>query len=155
MQLFSAPEKKGKFFQRNFPKPLDNSLRMSIIISLSENDGTREWRNWQTRTFEGRVVTPYGFKSRFSHQKAHFGVLFLFAAKPKARRREDSSRAGGACTPCSRFMHLKVKSSPETVIFIANCRGGYYPPALHRWVMGKKKVAAARNPRGGAFNLTI
>ena len=27
----------------------------------------REWRNWQTRTFEGRVVTPYGFKSRFSH----------------------------------------------------------------------------------------
>ena len=29
----------------------------------------REWRNWQTRTFEGRVVTPYGFKSRFSHQK--------------------------------------------------------------------------------------
>ncbi len=29
----------------------------------------REWRNWQTRTFEGRVVTPYGFKSRFSHQE--------------------------------------------------------------------------------------
>ena len=29
---------------------------------------TREWRNWQTRTFEGRVVTPYGFKSRFPHQ---------------------------------------------------------------------------------------
>ena len=29
----------------------------------------REWRNWQTRTFEGRVVTPYGFKSRLSHQE--------------------------------------------------------------------------------------
>ena len=29
----------------------------------------REWRNWQTRTFEGRVVYPYGFKSRLSHQK--------------------------------------------------------------------------------------
>ena len=28
---------------------------------------TREWRNWQTRTFEGRVDLPYGFKSRFSH----------------------------------------------------------------------------------------
>ena len=27
----------------------------------------REWRNRQTRTFEGRVVTPYGFKSRFPH----------------------------------------------------------------------------------------
>ena len=30
---------------------------------------TREWRNWQTRTFEGRVDLPYGFKSRFSHHK--------------------------------------------------------------------------------------
>ena len=29
----------------------------------------REWRNWQTRTFEGRVVLPYGFDSRFPHQK--------------------------------------------------------------------------------------
>ena len=29
----------------------------------------REWRNWQTRTFEGRVVHPYGFKSRFSHHE--------------------------------------------------------------------------------------
>ena len=29
---------------------------------------TREWRNRQTRTFEGRVVIPYGFKSRLSHQ---------------------------------------------------------------------------------------
>ncbi len=29
---------------------------------------TREWRNWQTRTFEGRVDFPYGFKSRLSHQ---------------------------------------------------------------------------------------
>ncbi len=28
----------------------------------------REWRNWQTRTFEGRVVLPYGFDSRFPHQ---------------------------------------------------------------------------------------
>ena len=29
----------------------------------------REWRNWQTRTFEGRVVLPYGFNSRLPHQK--------------------------------------------------------------------------------------
>ena len=29
---------------------------------------SREWRNRQTRTFEGRVVIPYGFKSRLSHQ---------------------------------------------------------------------------------------
>ena len=29
----------------------------------------REWRNRQPRTFEGRVVIPYGFKSRLSHQR--------------------------------------------------------------------------------------
>ena len=28
----------------------------------------REWRNRQTRTFEGRVFSTYGFKSRLSHQ---------------------------------------------------------------------------------------
>ena len=38
----------------------------------------REWRNWQTRTFEGRVVTPYGFKSRFSHQKQETVYRLLF-----------------------------------------------------------------------------
>ena len=32
----------------------------------------REWRNRQTRTFEGRVVIPYGFKSRLSHQTPPF-----------------------------------------------------------------------------------
>ena len=43
---------------------------------------SREWRNWQTRTFEGRVVLPYGFNSRLPHQqKENFclpKVLFLF-----------------------------------------------------------------------------
>ena len=41
----------------------------------------REWRNWQTRTFEGRVVLPYGFNSRLPHQqKEDFQpeILFLF-----------------------------------------------------------------------------
>ena len=43
----------------------------------------REWRNWQTRTFEGRVVHPYGFKSRFSHHITTIGLIqrcqsFLF-----------------------------------------------------------------------------
>ena len=30
---------------------------------------SREWRNRQTRTFEGRVFPTYGFKSRLPHQK--------------------------------------------------------------------------------------
>ncbi len=43
----------------------------------------REWRNWQTRTFEGRVVTPYGFKSRFSHHKKEDvnDILFFVVRK--------------------------------------------------------------------------
>ena len=55
-------------------------LRNNLLIS-------REWRNWQTRTFEGRVVTPYGFKSRLSHQKlltntvSNF-IKILFRVRP-------------------------------------------------------------------------
>ena len=42
----------------------------------------REWRNRQTRTFEGRVVIPYGFKSRLSHQTPPFSwwSFYLFSA---------------------------------------------------------------------------
>ena len=41
----------------------------AIIITVAKEQRTlREWRNRQTRTFEGRVVIPYGFKSRLSHQ---------------------------------------------------------------------------------------
>ena len=41
----------------------------AIISFVARNDelNMREWRNRQTRTFEGRVVIPYGFKSRLSH----------------------------------------------------------------------------------------
>ena len=38
----------------------------------------REWRNRQTRTFEGRVVIPYGFKSRLSHQKKALAIASAF-----------------------------------------------------------------------------
>ena len=43
----------------------------------------REWRNRQTRTFEGRVFTTYGFKSRLSHQEedSDFGILFYSFGK--------------------------------------------------------------------------
>ena len=57
----------------------------AIIQNVPRN--MREWRNRQTRTFEGRVVIPYGFKSRLSHQtgkirtkfsKLEMGSDFLF-----------------------------------------------------------------------------
>ena len=39
-------------------------INCCIILSFA-----REWRNRQTRTFEGRVFPTYGFKSRLPHHK--------------------------------------------------------------------------------------
>ena len=43
---------------------------------------TREWRNRQTRTFEGRVFPTYGFKSRLPHQekttRVNLELFFLY-----------------------------------------------------------------------------
>ena len=53
---------------------------ISFVVRKGELN-MREWRNRQTRTFEGRVVIPYGFKSRLSHQKADellVCLLFIF-----------------------------------------------------------------------------
>ena len=52
----------------------------------------REWRNRQTRTFEGRVVIPYGFKSRLSHQnkKSRNSGSFCFAVN------QDGTWTGGS-----------------------------------------------------------
>ncbi len=37
-----------------------------------------QWRNWQTRTFEGRVIYSYGFKSRLVHQADQLKAFGLF-----------------------------------------------------------------------------
>ena len=50
---------------------IDSVLRDTEI--RTQRYDLREWRNRQTRTFEGRVVIPYGFKSRLSH---HGGFLW-------------------------------------------------------------------------------
>ncbi len=54
---------------------------------------SREWRNWQTRTFEGRVVYPYGFKSRLSHQKEKGCIASLFLLILRARGETDLGTA--------------------------------------------------------------
>ena len=45
--------------------------------------GMRGWRNWQTRTFEVRVVYPWGFESPPSHQKASRFLTCLFFYEQK------------------------------------------------------------------------
>ncbi len=60
-----------KNFIKTFKKTLDNGNSVCYNRQRSERTKSemREWRNRQTRTFEGRVVIPYGFKSRLSHQR--------------------------------------------------------------------------------------
>ena len=55
------------FFEKGNDK--SNYMRYTHMRCEGHDTDTREWRNWQTRTFEGRVDLPYGFKSRFSHHK--------------------------------------------------------------------------------------
>ena len=73
----------------------------AIIDSVPRGTGaTREWRNRQTRTFEGRVVIPYGFKSRLSHQEDSFiGILFLL-------RRSAHFEPSSAAPPCKNKEHI-------------------------------------------------
>ena len=76
-------------------------LVFAIINSVPRGTGaTREWRNRQTRTFEGRVVIPYGFKSRLSHQEDSFiGILFLL-------RRSAHFEPSSAAPPCKNKEHI-------------------------------------------------
>ena len=49
--------KKNNFFKTFFKKGLDIFKKRCIIYLLrGTKRNSREWRNWQTRTFEGRVV---------------------------------------------------------------------------------------------------
>ena len=48
----------------------------------------RSWRNRQTRTFEGRMVTPSEFKSRWPHHKKNKHRLFCAYFFLCARKRD-------------------------------------------------------------------
>lgn len=49
-----------------------------VIITFAIKN-LRSWRNWQTRTFEGRMVLPYGFKSHRPHHlfTRPYGLFFV------------------------------------------------------------------------------
>ncbi len=73
----------------------------------------REWRNWQTRTFEGRVVTPDGFKSRFSHQTNKTEQLVGLICFIQAYDVESLhfERSGRLCAPTNyRFYDTQAQS---------------------------------------------
>ncbi len=65
----SNNKKSEKIFKKISKKLLTTAVGFAIIGNVPSEQDMREWRNRQTRTFEGRVVIPYGFKSRLSHQR--------------------------------------------------------------------------------------
>ncbi len=57
------PRLTSHFSHGNFSAPCH-----SVPIILIINDVRPGWRNWQTRTLEGRMGLPWGFKSPSRHQ---------------------------------------------------------------------------------------
>ena len=107
----------------------------------------REWRNRQTRTFEGRVSSTYGFKSRLPHQQraSRKTCFFVFCAVRWAQnpyREADQNRkfALYSCrartfatrqTPCARLVRtmrapINVPSPAPYRVFIAKVMNARY-----------------------------
>ena len=60
---------------------ITSNLSVFIEASKIRNESLDHgWRNWQTRTFEGRMVYPCGFKSHPSHQNPIYCRLFIIVA---------------------------------------------------------------------------
>ena len=70
--------KKSVFFQKKLKKGIDKSIRKCYNISVVESN-PREWRNWQTRTFEGRVDNTVRVQVPFlAPSKAAVRLLYLY-----------------------------------------------------------------------------
>ena len=97
----------------------------SEISGLRKQYGMRGWRNWQTRTFEVRVVYPWGFESPPSHQKpVHIVCWFFFLCE-----RGGSNRAAafmpqaispvGCCLACgSQSIGMSIRGVPILYRFL-------------------------------------
>ena len=75
--------KKIKKISKNL---LTNRRRWCIIpyVAVQQYCDTREWRNWQTRTFEGRVVYTVRVQVPFpapKYESMKVGSYFLFSVK--------------------------------------------------------------------------
>ena len=67
--------------------------------------GMRGWRNWQTRTFEVRVVYPWGFESPPSHKRKAHGLaidrgLFLCFPTKAANKTAGPDSIQGPAVLC-------------------------------------------------------
>ena len=93
----------------------------------------RVWRNRQTRTFEGRVVIPYGFKSHHSHQEKdkHFVFILFFFMVLQARGLEPVRVSAFRKCACGTFL---AESARRVLKFvrISVAEAGSLQGASHR-----------------------
>ena len=123
------------YYQKNyfnfFKKTIDNILNLWYThMRCESNIHMREWRNWQTRTFEGRVDSPYGFKSRFSHHKAlvlklmpFLFFIFALSLKQAPFSLPYGSRIGTVCV-----------HSPQTPGVKMSVQDIFWPPYISRTI---------------------
>ena len=93
-RIFSSllvQNKKRQIFSKNFQKSIDKPSQIVYNIKVVERQTTREWRNWQTRTFEGRVVYTVRVQVPFLAPQEHCESSALFFCFCGRRSRQVST----------------------------------------------------------------
>ena len=84
---FFAPNKGQKAFFLKKEKTFQKAIDKRSHIEYNINVATREWRNWQTRTFEGRVVytvrVQVPFLAPTNKKDIRKGVLFALGGRKR------------------------------------------------------------------------
>ena len=111
----------------------------------------REWRNRQTRTFEGRVSSTYGFKSRLPHQQeaSRKTCFFVFAGIETSHHRYGGLTSHGTWTGSRRLENIvvarrSIHSLLQLLIFFGRVIKNSYQlffPRLPVYRTNKKQVA--------------
>lgn len=86
------------FFENPIDKPL--GLVYNVLRSVGNDLNKREWRNWQTRTFEGRVVHTVRVQVPFLAPQSPFTVS-----------------VDGFCFSLGRFSHNPRRQSKRALFF--------------------------------------
>ena len=98
---------------------MTSACGFAIIANVPSEQDMREWRNRQTRTFEGRVVIPYGFKSRLSHQEdSARSPLFLaisYAGMAESADALDSGSSRGNSVQVQVLLPAPNSSNPNLI----------------------------------------
>ena len=117
IQLYTRNKRNLKKIYFFIKKGLTKQKTCSIIFEV-----LREWRNRQTRTFEGRVSLMYGFKSRFPHQQEGRpnGLPFLSSGNGTVLKQAFELLAKNSSQEFFNARHFphRVKTRMKILVFI-------------------------------------